>query len=141
MSDPTTDARRNLGPRTQDVLVARASEIPPGHMKTVEVDGRGYVIVNVDGTFHALSGTCPHEGAPLGAGKLTGAMLPCAPGEFNYGLEGRVLACPWHRWKFDVESGEALFGTDRRKVPSFPVRVEGDDVLITVRARRGTSTR
>ncbi|WP_081005077.1 Rieske (2Fe-2S) protein [Rhodococcus rhodochrous] len=138
MSHSTSKIPRKLTSRTKDVVVARASEIFPGEMRTVDVDGRGYLIVNLDGTFHALSNTCPHERAPLGAGQLTGAMLPCAPGEFKYGLEGQLIECPWHRWKFDVTTGESPFGTDRRKVPSFPVRIDGDDVLLTVpdRSRR-----
>lgn len=42
--------------------------------------------------------------------------------------------------KNDMATGEPLFNTDRRKVPSVPVRVDGDDVLITVEARSGEAT-
>ena len=33
--------------------VARASEVPPGEMKLVEVDGEEVVIANVDGEYFA----------------------------------------------------------------------------------------
>lgn len=124
--------------RTEEVVVAHMSDVPEGTMHSVNVRGRPYVIVNLDGTLHALSGTCPHQGGPLGAGKLTGAMMPCAPGEFRFDLEGRLIECPWHRWKYSVETGQAVFGIDRRTVPSFRVRTVGDDILLTVRARPAT---
>ncbi len=49
--------------------VARASEVPPGEMKLVEVDGEEVVIANVDGEYFAFSNTCTHEGGPLVEGR------------------------------------------------------------------------
>lgn len=48
-------------------------------------------------------------------------MLPSEPGVFRYGLEGRIVRCPWHLWAFDVTTGRTAFGIDRRRLISYPV--------------------
>ena len=47
-----------------------------------------------------------------------------------------MLRCVWHGWEFDVVTGRALFGIDKRKLLTFPVTVEGDQVMVTMRPRR-----
>ena len=55
------------------------------------------------------------------------------PGEYRWGREGEILACPWHGWEFDLLTGEAL--VDRRKrLRLYPVTVR-DDTVYVVRAR------
>lgn len=39
-------------------------------------------------------------------------MMPSRPGTFVYGLEGRVLTCPWHHLEFDITTGATAFRTD-----------------------------
>lgn len=69
--------------------VCRAAEVAPGTVRRVEVDGKAIALFNVDGTFYAMEDTCLHAGGPLHEG----------------GLEGSIVTCPWHHWKFDVTSG------------------------------------
>ena len=57
--------------------------------------------------------------------------LPSAPGEFRWGREGEILACPWHGWEFDLLTGKALADT-RRHLRLFPVTVEDDTVFVTL---------
>jgi len=95
------------------VKVASLSTLPPGAVAEVLLNGEPYAICNVDGVIRALSGVCIHRGGPLGQGQLH---------------QGR-LVCPFHLWEFDCASGEYDFDPARR-VPTFPVRVEGDDILI-----------
>ncbi len=94
---------------------AKASEVAPGEMKLVEVDGDEVVIANVDGEFFAFSNTCTHEGGPLSDGEL----------------EGDIVTCPWHSTPFNVKTGEAQEGgvTDD-PIPTYEVRLEGDDIQI-----------
>ncbi len=42
-------------------------------------------VFHVNGEFHALLNYCPHKGAELCAGLITGTSLPCDEIEFNYG--------------------------------------------------------
>ena len=97
------------------VKVARAGEIGPGEGKTVEANGREIAVFNVGGAFHAIDNTCKHRGGPLGEGEL----------------DGTVVTCPLHAWTYDVTTGEC-FDDPACAVQSFPVKIEGEDVLIEI---------
>ena len=95
--------------------VALVADIPAGTGKAVEAKGKRIALFNVAGSFHAIDGTCPHQGGPLGEGFL----------------KGTVVTCPWHFWQYDVVTGKANDFPDTA-LEVFEVRVEGDDVLIGV---------
>jgi nitrite reductase/ring-hydroxylating ferredoxin subunit len=92
---------------------AGREEIPPGRGRCVELGGRAIALFNVDGAFFALDNTCAHRGGPLGEGSL----------------DGSVVTCPWHGWKFDCRTGASLTAPGK-SVASYPVRVEGNDILV-----------
>jgi nitrite reductase/ring-hydroxylating ferredoxin subunit len=110
--------------------VAAVDEILPGQRKIVEIGGRSIGIFNVQNRFIAVLNLCPHEEAPVCLGRLTGTTLLSTPGEFKWGREGEILACPWHGWEFDLITGQCL--TDRRKLHSYPVTIEGDTIYLTL---------
>jgi len=97
------------------VRVAAVSDVPPGTAKEVMADDQVVALYNVEGTFYALDGVCPHAGGPLGEGTV----------------HGTVVTCPWHGWQFDVKSGENCLNRQMTH-KSFAVKVEGDDVLVEV---------
>ncbi len=98
------------------VKVATVSEIRPGQKKIVEVDGTLVVVINLDGEFYAVEDVCTHDGGPLGEGRLdTGS--------------GQII-CPRHGARFDVRTGDALTLPAFEPVPTYEVRVEGQDVLV-----------
>ena len=76
-------------------------------------NGESYAICNVRGEIHALEGTCPHAGGPLGEGAL----------------HGGTLVCPWHGWEYDCISGENTMDPDT-KLTKYAVTVRGDDILV-----------
>lgn len=98
---------------SQWVRIAGVAECPPGQCLERAVSGRMVALFNVEGTFHALDGVCPHQGGPLGKGALS----------------GHVVTCPWHGWQFDVRDGQHQFSPTVRQ-PTLPVKVEGEDVLV-----------
>ena len=108
--------------------VATVAELPPGARKLVEIDGKSLGIFNVKGEYMAVLNLCPHEFAPVCMGRVGGTTLPSAPGEFKWGREGEILACPWHGWEFDLRTGQCL--TDRSKLRKYPVVVEEGQILI-----------
>lgn len=111
--------------------VARASEIPPGGRKIVELKGRSIGIFNVQGSFVAVLNVCPHELAPVCLGAVRGTALTSMPGEYHWGREGEILACPWHGWEFDLLTGRAL--ADRHKrLRLFPTVVREDTVHVVL---------
>lgn len=105
-------------------VVARASEIPPGARKLVRLDGRGVVVFNVKGEFFALSDQCPHKGASLSGGKMTGLVESGGPGEYTYTRVGEIVRCPWHGWEFDVRTGRSYCDPRRMRLMQFNVTVE-----------------
>ena len=95
--------------------IADKSELQPGEAKVIEVQGKTLALFNVDGAFYALDNTCLHRGGPLGEGEL----------------EGPVVTCPWHGWRWDVTSG-ANTNNPAVKVACFPVKVEGTSVFVEI---------
>jgi len=97
------------------VIVAMVDEVPPGTGKTVEVHGVWIALFNVAGSFYAVDNTCPHAGGPLGEGSLN----------------GEVVECPWHGWKFNVCTGRRPDNPDFT-VACCPVRVDGNQVKVAL---------
>ena len=63
--------------------------------------------------LNAVDNWCPHRRGPLGQGWL----------------EGNAVVCPWHSWTFNLKTGIAEEPV-RDRVDVFPLRIEGDDVLV-----------
>ena len=47
--------------------------------------------------------------------------------------EGALVRCPWHKWDFDIASGRCAVDA-RMRVRRYPVRVEGDDLIVSLDA-------
>ena len=114
-------------------FVGREEEIP-AEGRLVDVRGMSVGLFRVRGEIVAVLNICPHELAPVCRGQLRGTTLPSAPGEYRWGLEGEILACPWHQWEFDLLTGVSL--TDPKvRLRIFPVEVEDGDVYVLLRGR------
>jgi nitrite reductase/ring-hydroxylating ferredoxin subunit len=57
------------------------------------------------------------------------------PYDYEYTLDGRVLACPWHQWEFDLKTGRALFDPSVR-ARTYPVVVEDGNIYIDLKGRK-----
>jgi nitrite reductase/ring-hydroxylating ferredoxin subunit len=122
-SPPAAGDPRRAGP-SQKVVLARAADVPDGERLIVTVSGRSIGIFNVGGRFYAFLNRCPHRGAQLCKGEIVGRLESDRPGEFRLDPEHRFLACPWHGWEFDLETGESWFDPARTKARPFRVDVE-----------------
>lgn len=96
------------------VSVARTEELPPGHFRTVDVDGTQIVVFNLGGEFYALEDVCTHDG-----GQLTGGHV-----------EGDEIVCPRHGARFCIRTGEALSAPAYEPTAKFPVTVEDGEVRV-----------
>ena len=94
--------------------VARKGELAPGEMKLIELGSERILLVNLEGELFALGEVCPHANGPLSEGWL----------------EGDTVDCPWHGSQFNVRTGAVLSPPSTEGVPSYQVRVEGDDIFV-----------
>ena len=105
-------------------VVAAAADIPPGHRKLVEVNGRAVVVFNLGGEFFALNNRCPHRGGSLCNGKQTALVQSSQPGEYRTSRKGEIIRCPWHSWEFDIRTGQSWCDPQRLRTRRYPVSVE-----------------
>lgn len=115
--------------------VGAEADYCPGTHKILDVGGWSVGVYHSMGKLYAVQNLCPHSQAPICMGELGGTYLPSAPGEFIAGMEGLVLRCPWHGWEFSIETGASMFGVDRRRLQTYPVRVVDGRVIVSMRSR------
>jgi nitrite reductase/ring-hydroxylating ferredoxin subunit len=108
-------------------VVGTTDEIGPGQRKIVEIDGRSIGVFNVGGRYYALRNQCPHSGARLCDGVLTGLVTSSEPGEYTYLRAGEILRCPWHGWEFDIATGRSWFDPAHTRVRAYEATVEPAD--------------
>ena len=94
--------------------VARLADIPSQGGLAVSIEGVEFGLYRVGDRVYAMEDSCPHAGYPLHEGDL----------------DGTLVICPGHGWEFDLESGLAPGETDEEPLTRYPVRVEGEDVLV-----------
>lgn len=111
-------------------VVARATDIPPGGRKLVQVEGRGVVVFNLKGEFFALSNMCPHKGGSLAEGILTGLVESGEPGEYKHSRPGEIIRCPWHQWEFDIKTGRSWCDPRKLRLMKYDVAVEHGATLV-----------
>ena len=97
------------------IFAGKTTEIVPGKMKKVSVDGREILVANVDGNFFAVDDSCTHSGSSLSEGKL----------------DGCTITCGWHAAEFDCKSGKMTkFPVKIRDLTSYSTCVESDSVFV-----------
>ncbi len=95
----STDIKRGF---SKSYLVKNEEE------KNIEI-----AVFNIDGVFYAISNSCIHKGGPLSKGFL----------------DGDIVTCPWHGWKYSVKTGESSHeGGD--SVNSYEVKIIEDKIFV-----------
>lgn len=98
----------------QFVQVATRDQVPPGGMFAAWAGGRKVLIYNVAGEYYATDEQCTHRECSL------------AEGPFS----GKIVTCPCHLARFDVTTGEVLSPPATIPLPTYPVKVEGNRILV-----------
>jgi len=94
----------------------RLDDLPVGAMRMIKVDGHRVCVVRTAGGVHAIDHACPHEGYGLTQGDL----------------DGDLLTCEWHNWKFRVTDGACVQGEEAVQVHDVDVDTDGG-VRVSVR--------
>ncbi len=102
------------------VAAVEASELAPGKMICVEINGQRVLIANVEGVFYATDDTCTHEDASLSSGSL----------------KGELVKCPLHGSRFSLRTGEPIEDPAEEPLRCHPVNVEGGTVQVKLGPRK-----
>ncbi|HKE96786.1 MAG TPA: Rieske 2Fe-2S domain-containing protein [Povalibacter sp.] len=95
-----------------------AASLPAAGARTLlQVGGHSIALFNVDGTYYAIDDRCPHAGASLFTGILT----------------GRVVQCRAHGLRFDLATG-CMPSAPGFGVRAYAIETEGDQVFIALPA-------
>jgi nitrite reductase (NADH) small subunit len=116
--------------------VARLDELELDRFRLVEIEGREVNVVRTEAGVFAIGNRCPHQGARLCAGHVTGTMLPSDPDEYVYGQDDVVVRCPWHGFEFSLRTGESFGGAITGRVPTYPVEVRDGVVYCSLSRAR-----
>ena len=96
------------------VRAAALSEIPEEGAVRVELAGKPVCLARSGGQVYALDDVCSHADVALSEGDVEGGKIEC-----------------WlHGSQFDLATGAPTGLPAVKPVPTYPVTVEGDDVLV-----------
>ncbi|MGI9623564.1 MAG: Rieske (2Fe-2S) protein [Acidimicrobiales bacterium] len=100
--------------RSTTATVGRLEDIAVGEMKLARVGEHRVAVIRSASGVHALDNACPHQGYGL----VTGS------------LDGELLTCQWHNWKFRVSDGRCLIGEE--DVACHQTDVVDGDISVTI---------
>jgi nitrite reductase/ring-hydroxylating ferredoxin subunit len=103
----------------REVRVASEAEIPEGERKLVDVDGLSIGVFHHQGEWYAVHNHCLHRGGPVASGPL----------------EGDVLVCPWHGYRYNLKNG-CLLDDPSVKLDMYNVTLREGDIYLTLAASR-----
>ena len=102
---------------TEFVRACALSDLAQDEPLAVELAGEPVAIVRVgDGDVYAIRDVCSHAEVPLSEGEVDGCTIEC-----------------WlHGSRFDLRTGKPTGMPATEPVPVYPVKIEGDDVLVAI---------
>jgi nitrite reductase/ring-hydroxylating ferredoxin subunit len=102
--------------------VAKLDEIPDGGIKQVTAHGDLVGLYRVGETVWAINDVCTHEETYLSEG--------------DFYIDEMEVECPLHGSRFDVATGAVRILPATKPVATYPVKIEGDLVLVGPRNER-----
>jgi 3-phenylpropionate/trans-cinnamate dioxygenase ferredoxin subunit len=94
--------------------VAKRGEVKPGEAHLFEFGGGRFALFDIGGTIYCIEDVCTHDDGPVAEGPV----------------HDNVIECPRHGARFDIRTGAVLSMPAVVPVRTFPVKVEGGDVLV-----------
>jgi 3-phenylpropionate/trans-cinnamate dioxygenase ferredoxin subunit len=102
---------------TEFVRACAIAEVPADGALGVEVNGEPVAIVRTGDEVFAIRDVCSHAEVPLSEGEI-----------YDHTIE-----CWLHGSCFDLRTGEPTGLPATQPVPVYPVKIEGDDVLVAIK--------
>lgn len=97
------------------VEVASIEQLPPGTGTAVTIEGKDIALFNVDGTVYAIDDGCLHHGVSLGTSEL----------------DGKIVTCRGHGWKYDVTTGSTL-SSPGYGVAAYAIKVVDGKIMVAL---------
>src|SRR6266542_1087499 len=99
------------------IEVAKTTQIPEGEARRFVVNRIEIAIANLgDGTFLAVDDICSHAESSLSEGEVD--------------VEDETIECARHGSVFDLRTGRPKSLPATIPIPTFPVKVEGQTIMI-----------
>lgn len=104
--------------------VARTEDFPADAGACVKVGEMQIAVFNFSsrGEWYACQNSCPHKGDMVLSRGLLGDLS-----------DEPKVACPQHKKTFSLRTGKNLGGGEEYCIRTFPVRIEGRDVLLDIK--------
>lgn len=99
----------------QTASVGNTADFALGEMKMKSVGEHRIAVIRTPSGIHALDNACPHQGYGLATGSL----------------DGELVTCQWHNWKFEASTGRCVVGEENVACHKVDVDETGE-VLVTV---------
>ena len=96
------------------VHLASLKDLQTRKLICVKTDSYRILIALAEGTVYAVDDMCTHEDASLSKGSL----------------HADCVKCPLHGSRFRLSSGEALDEPAEEALNTYPVNIEGDDIMV-----------
>ena len=91
-------------------------DVADGEAVRVVIDGVPVAVVRSDGEVYAIHDVCSHANVALSEGEI----------------EDQTIECWLHGSRFDMVTGRPTGLPATQPVPVYPVKIDGDDVLVAV---------
>jgi 3-phenylpropionate/trans-cinnamate dioxygenase ferredoxin subunit len=98
------------------IRACAADEVPDEGTKAVVVDGEPICVAKSNGTLYAIRDVCSHADVALSDGEV----------------EDGTVECWLHGSRFDLTTGRPTGLPATQPVPVYPVKHDGDDVLVAM---------
>jgi 3-phenylpropionate/trans-cinnamate dioxygenase ferredoxin subunit len=100
-----------------ELRICATADVPDGEARRFDHDGLRLCVVHLGDDWYAIGDECTHADYSLSEGTIW-------PDE-------REIECPKHGSAFSLETGDPQTLPAVVPVPTYEVRVDGDDVLVT----------
>jgi nitrite reductase (NADH) small subunit len=98
-----------------EYVVGKVDELKSGSAVAVQAGRHTIAVFRIGEEFFAVNNACPHKGASLCEGEIL--------------IADKVVRCPWHHWNWQLCGGR-LESDPRQALRTYPVTVEGDEVIL-----------
>jgi 3-phenylpropionate/trans-cinnamate dioxygenase ferredoxin subunit len=96
--------------------IGTIDDFPQGVPRSIEVDGKSFLVVRLDDGTFAIDGRCSHMGMDLSKGRL----------------DDHTVECRLHHAVFDLRTGKVLRNLAARDLSTYDVTIEDGQVYLDI---------